>query len=43
MKIKTVKLIDIVEVNPKKDVNNITSKLAAKIISELIQGFYWSL
>ncbi|MBS3159314.1 arginase family protein [Candidatus Woesearchaeota archaeon] len=36
MKIKTVKLIDIVEVNPKKDVNNITSKLAAKIISELI-------
>lgn len=33
--LKNLKAADIVEVNPKKDINNITSRLAAKIISEL--------
>lgn len=33
--LKNLKAADIVEVNPEKDVNNITSRLAAKIISEL--------
>ncbi len=35
-KMKNIKMIDIVEVNPSLDVNNITSKLAAKIMGELI-------
>jgi len=33
--LKTIKMIDIVEVNPTKDKYNITSKLAAKIITEV--------
>ncbi len=33
--LKNLKAADIVEVNPSKDINNITSRLAAKIISEL--------
>ena len=33
--LKSIKMIDIVEINPTKDKNNITSKLGAKIISEL--------
>ncbi len=33
--LKNLKAADIVEVNPEKDINNITSRLAAKIISEL--------
>lgn len=33
---KNLKFIDIVEVNPKKDVNNMTTKLAAKIVMELL-------
>ncbi|MBD3202857.1 hypothetical protein GF327_01065 [Candidatus Woesearchaeota archaeon] len=33
--LKNLKMADIVEVNPKKDVNNITVKLAAKIAVEL--------
>jgi len=32
---KKIKMIDIVEVNPLKDINDITSKLAAKLITEL--------
>ena len=35
--LKNLKAADIVEVNPMKDLNNITSKLAAKIISELVR------
>ncbi len=34
-KLKNIKMIDIVEVNPEKDINNMTSKLAAKIMGEL--------
>lgn len=34
--LKNLKRVDLVEVNPDKDVNNITSKLAARIISELL-------
>ena len=33
--LKNLKASDIVEVNPEKDVNGITSKLAAKIVVEL--------
>ena len=33
--LKNLKAVDIVEVNPMKDLNSITSRLAAKIISEL--------
>ncbi|MFH1455870.1 MAG: arginase family protein [archaeon] len=33
--LKNLKSVDIVEVNPSKDVNDMTSKLAAKIINEL--------
>lgn len=33
--LKNIKIIDIVEVNPKKDFNNMTSKMAAKLIVEL--------
>ena len=32
--LKNLKMMDIVEINPKLDVNNMTSKLAAKIIGE---------
>ena len=32
--LKNLKIVDIVEINPKKDVNNMTSKLGAKIIAE---------
>ena len=35
-KIKTLKAIDIVEINPDKDRDNLTVKLGAKILSELI-------
>lgn len=35
-KIKNLKTIDLVEINPKKDVNNLTVKLGAKILSEVI-------
>jgi len=35
-KIKNLKAIDIVEINPKKDINKMTVKLGAKILSELI-------
>ncbi|MAG79018.1 hypothetical protein CMI40_01435 [Candidatus Pacearchaeota archaeon] len=35
-KIKNLKAIDIVEINPDKDKNNLTVKLGAKILSELI-------
>jgi arginase family enzyme len=35
-KIKNLKAIDLVEINPEKDVNNMTVKLGAKILSELI-------
>ena len=35
-KLNNIKMIDLVEVNPGLDVNNITSKLAAKMIGELI-------
>ena len=35
VKTNQIKLIDIVEVNPKKDINNMTSYLAAKLIAEL--------
>jgi len=31
-----IKLLDLVEVSPPKDVNNITSRLAAKIVSEFV-------
>lgn len=34
--LKNLKRIDIVEVNPDKDINDMTTKLAAKIISEVI-------
>ncbi len=33
--LKNVRKYDLVEVNPEKDINNITSKMAAKIIKEL--------
>ncbi len=35
-KIKTLRAIDIVEINPDKDVNDLTVKLGAKILSELL-------
>jgi len=35
-KIKNLKALDIVEINPEKDINGITVKLGAKILSELI-------
>ena len=35
-RIKNLRAVDIVEVNPEKDVNNQTIKLGAKILSELI-------
>jgi agmatinase len=35
-KIKNLKAIDLVEINPEKDVNGLTVKLGAKILSELI-------
>ncbi|MBI2671443.1 arginase family protein [Candidatus Woesearchaeota archaeon] len=34
--LKNLKRIDLVEVNPKKDINEMTVKLAAKILSELL-------
>jgi agmatinase len=37
-KIKNIKAIDIMEINPKKDVNNMTSKVGAKLIVELAQS-----
>ena len=35
-KIKNLRAVDIVEINPEKDVDNMTVKLGAKILSELI-------
>lgn len=35
-KMKNLRAVDIVEVNPKRDVNGLTVKLAAKILSELL-------
>ena len=35
-KIKNLKAVDIVEINPDKDVNNLTVKLGAKVLGELI-------
>ena len=35
-KIKNLKAIDIVEINPDKDVNNLTTKLGAKVLAELL-------
>ncbi len=35
-KIKSLKAVDIVEINPDKDINNMTIKLGAKILGELI-------
>lgn len=34
--LKNIKMIDIVEVDPNRDVNNLTTKLAAKLMTELI-------
>ncbi len=34
--LKSLKFVDIVEVNPKLDLNNITVKLAAKIVNEIL-------
>ncbi len=34
--VKNLKVVDIVEINPNKDVNGVTVKLGAKILSELI-------
>lgn len=36
-KLNNFKMMDIVEINPKKDINNITSKLGAKILVEMIK------
>ena len=36
-RLENLKWIDIVEVNPKKDINNMTVKLAAKIVDELLE------
>lgn len=36
-KLNNFKMMDIVEINPKKDVNNITSKLGAKLLVEAIK------
>jgi agmatinase len=35
-KIKNLRVVDIVEINPEKDINGITVKLGAKILSELL-------
>ena len=35
-KLKNLKAVDIVEVNPEKDLNDITSRLAAKLCVELV-------
>jgi arginase family enzyme len=34
--LKNLKAIDIVEVNPEKDINGITVKLAARIVAEML-------
>ncbi|MBI2670966.1 arginase family protein [Candidatus Woesearchaeota archaeon] len=34
--LKNLRAIDLVEVNPKKDINNMTSKLAARLIAEFM-------
>ena len=34
--LKNLKSLDVVEVNPKKDINNVTAKTAAKIIAEFL-------
>jgi len=34
--LKNLKALDLVEINPKKDINNLTVKLGAKIIAELL-------
>ncbi len=34
--LKNISRIDVVEINPKKDINNITSRVGAKIIAELM-------
>jgi arginase family enzyme len=35
-KIKNLKAVDLVEINPEKDINNLTVKLGAKILAEII-------
>ncbi|MEK6833517.1 MAG: arginase family protein [Nanoarchaeota archaeon] len=35
-KIKNLRAVDLVEINPEKDINNLTVKLGAKILAELI-------
>jgi len=35
-KMKNLRALDLVEINPSKDINNMTSRLGAKIISELL-------
>jgi arginase family enzyme len=35
-KIKNLKAVDLVEINPEKDINNLTVKLGAKILAELV-------
>lgn len=35
-KIKNLKAVDLVEINPEKDVNNLTVRLGAKVLSEII-------
>lgn len=36
-KLNNLKMVDIVEINPKKDINNLTTKLGAKILVEMNQ------
>ena len=35
-RLRNLKMIDLVEVNPKKDLNKMTIKLSAKIVKELL-------
>ena len=34
--LKNLKIIDLVEINPDKDINNLTVKLGAKILTEMV-------
>ena len=36
-KLNNLKMVDVVEINPKKDINHLTSKLGAKILVEMIK------
>ena len=36
VRVKFLKVVDIVEINPDKDINDLTARLGAKILSEFL-------